>query len=403
MIDIEITVNGSPVNARVEPRTSLADFLRDHLWLTGTHLGCEHGVCGACSVLVDGAPARSCITYAVACDGATVVTVEGLDDDPLARALREAFTAHHGLQCGYCTPGMLITACDVVTRLPKADKQRIREELSGNLCRCTGYVGIVNAIHEVIVKRNPEAVSTVLAVRDRLGPVGSGRVAEARASEAQTPVRSAAARSAPRADANAVSAEQWAAVAAHGTEIVQSFSIPYSRERVWQCFSDPEVLLACMPGARVLGRDAAGDLECEWSVKLGPISAVFAGTAQIVLDAGRYQGQVRGAGQDRRSTSRAHGIVTYRLTSASADATDVQVTMKFLLAGALAQFSRAGLVQDVARQITGAFTHNLEQRLSGVARRQRQEVEVLDAGRIARRAVWQRIRHWFRWLWQGAE
>jgi carbon-monoxide dehydrogenase small subunit len=150
MKTVVMTVNGRKLSATVEPRTHLADFLREQLRLTGTHLGCEHGVCGACTIEVDGAPQRSCITFAVGCEGAELRTVEGFDDDALMAKLRAAFTAEHALQCGYCTPGMLITARDIVQRLPDADEARIREELSGNLCRCTGYVGIVRAIRRVL-------------------------------------------------------------------------------------------------------------------------------------------------------------------------------------------------------------------------------------------------------------
>jgi carbon-monoxide dehydrogenase small subunit len=150
-------VNGRRVEAEVEPRTSLADFLREREGLTGTNLGCEHGVCGACTLEIDGAPARSCIAYAVACDGAQVRTIEGFAEDRVMEALRQAFTAEHALQCGYCTPGMLVTARDIVLRLPDADEARIRLELSGNLCRCTGYVGIVRAIQRVLVARRQGA------------------------------------------------------------------------------------------------------------------------------------------------------------------------------------------------------------------------------------------------------
>jgi carbon-monoxide dehydrogenase small subunit len=150
---IALSVNGREVRAEVEPRTNLADFLREGQGLTGTNIGCEHGVCGACTLEIDGAPARSCITWAVACDGASVRTIEGFDDDPVMAQLRDAFTAEHALQCGYCTPGMLVTARDIVTRLPDADEARIRKELSGNLCRCTGYMGIVAAIQRVLAAR----------------------------------------------------------------------------------------------------------------------------------------------------------------------------------------------------------------------------------------------------------
>jgi carbon-monoxide dehydrogenase small subunit len=150
---ITLHVNGGTQRAEAESRCSLADHLREQLGLTGTHLGCEHGVCGACTVQLDGAPVRSCITLAAACEGRALRTVEGFDGDAVMSQLREAFSAEHALQCGYCTPGMLITAHDIVTRLPQADEARIRLELAGNLCRCTGYRGIVRAITRVLAER----------------------------------------------------------------------------------------------------------------------------------------------------------------------------------------------------------------------------------------------------------
>ena len=153
MKTITLHVNGRDCAAPAEDRTHLADHLRENLGLTGTHIGCEHGVCGACTLEIDGAPARSCITYAAACEGRQVRTIEGFDHDPLMAQLREAFTAEHALQCGYCTPGMLVTARDIVMRLPRADEARIRHELAGNLCRCTGYRGIVRAIQRVLMER----------------------------------------------------------------------------------------------------------------------------------------------------------------------------------------------------------------------------------------------------------
>lgn len=142
--DISITVNGTEHALRVPDRLSLADLLRERLGLTGTHLGCEHGVCGACTVMVDGQPVRSCITLAVSCDGSQITTVEGLSGRSVD-ALRQAFRSEHGLQCGFCTPGMLVTGVDVLDRIPDLTEERAREELAGNICRCTGYVGIVRA------------------------------------------------------------------------------------------------------------------------------------------------------------------------------------------------------------------------------------------------------------------
>jgi carbon-monoxide dehydrogenase small subunit len=150
MSAMELTVNGRALRVEVEARMHLADFLREQRLLTGTNLGCEHGVCGACTLMIDGVPMRSCLIPALSCAGAHVRTIEDFDNDPLMARLRAAFSAEHALQCGFCTPGMLATARDIVTRLPDADDARIRLELSGNLCRCTGYVGLVRAVRRVL-------------------------------------------------------------------------------------------------------------------------------------------------------------------------------------------------------------------------------------------------------------
>jgi carbon-monoxide dehydrogenase small subunit len=176
MSTIRLTVNRRAVSESVEPRMHLADLLRERLNLTATHLRCEQGVCGACTLLIDGQPARSCITYAVLCDGAEVTTLEGLEDDAVIAALRRSFSQEHGLQCGYCTPGMLMTARDIVLRLPDADEARVRLELSGNLCRCTGYVGIVRAVRRVLEQQGRGELAQVTRRDAPLGPVGSRRV-----------------------------------------------------------------------------------------------------------------------------------------------------------------------------------------------------------------------------------
>jgi carbon-monoxide dehydrogenase small subunit len=146
MTQVHFTLNGKPVRDDVPARLSLADYLRERRNLTGTHLGCEHGVCGACTVLVDGEPARACLMLIVACYGREVQTIEGLEKDPTVAALREAFKQHHGLQCGFCTPGMLVTARDLIARGQAGSERDIRRGLSGNVCRCTGYTNIVTAI-----------------------------------------------------------------------------------------------------------------------------------------------------------------------------------------------------------------------------------------------------------------
>jgi aerobic carbon-monoxide dehydrogenase small subunit len=144
---IELTVNGIAHQIDVEARWLLSDVLRHTIGLTGTHVGCEHGVCGCCTVLIDGEPARSCLTFAVQTDGAAITTVEGLaaSDDEL-HPLQESFRTHHGLQCGYCTPGFLMTALPIYERAPEMSDEELRKAISGQLCRCTGYVGILSAI-----------------------------------------------------------------------------------------------------------------------------------------------------------------------------------------------------------------------------------------------------------------
>jgi carbon-monoxide dehydrogenase small subunit len=148
---VRFEVNGRAVEVAVEPRLTLADCLRDALRLTGTHVGCEHGVCGACTVLVDGAAVRACLMLAVQAEGAKVVTVEGLSNDADLTPLQKSFRKHHALQCGFCTPGMITTAHALLSEEPECDAARVREVLSGNLCRCTGYIPIVAAVLEARV------------------------------------------------------------------------------------------------------------------------------------------------------------------------------------------------------------------------------------------------------------
>jgi carbon-monoxide dehydrogenase small subunit len=143
---VQFEVNGRTVEVEVEPRMTLADCLRHVLRLTGTHVGCEHGVCGACTILVDGAAVRSCLLLAVQAEGSRVVTIEGLSHDDDLTPLQKSFRKHHALQCGFCTPGMITTAHALLSEEPDCDADRVREVLSGNLCRCTGYIPIVEAV-----------------------------------------------------------------------------------------------------------------------------------------------------------------------------------------------------------------------------------------------------------------
>jgi aerobic-type carbon monoxide dehydrogenase small subunit (CoxS/CutS family) len=160
-MNVAFEVNGRQVEVQAEPRTTLADCLRYDLRLTGTHVGCAHGVCGACTVMVDGAAVRSCLILAVQMQDAKIVTVEGISDDKVLTPLQAAFHRHFALQCGFCTPGILMTAHALLTEEPNASEDRIRHVLSGNICRCTGYIPIIEAVLEVRAAYHPQAPSAV--------------------------------------------------------------------------------------------------------------------------------------------------------------------------------------------------------------------------------------------------
>jgi len=362
MGSVELTVNGVAVVEAVEPRLNLADLLRERLGLTGTHVRCEQGACGACTLLIDGEPARSCITYAVLCEGAQITTIEGLEDDPIMVALRRAFTAEHGLQCGFCTPGMLITARDIVSRLPEADERRIRLELSGNLCRCTGYVGIVRAIRRVLQEVRSGALATAASERRKLGPVGSGRADPVAGNALLASAAPIGEEKGPVLD----EADLGLAGKKPNIEIRQSFVIARPQAEVWSFLDDIARVVPCMPGATLSA--VRGDrLRGQLAIKLGPIAATFDGEARVVRDAATQGAMILGAGRDRLGASRASGELEYQLRpEQDAAATRLDITVRALLLGPLAQFGRSGIVSDLAARITDMFARNLERRMAGV-------------------------------------
>ena len=400
---ISLTVNRKPLTATVEPRLQLADLLREHLLLTGTHLGCEHGICGACTVEIDGQIARSCIAYAVACDGATVRTIEGFDDDADMAQLRQAFSEEHALQCGYCTPGMLITARDIVTRLQDSDQRRIREELSGNLCRCTGYVGIVNAVQRVLEERLesstiPRAAQARSAVADMAvsSTVSAGQTVETyrRAAPPRLPSKTPT-----PTDAKNEAEEKKREGAS--TTLRETFLVAHPTSVVWDYFGDVEQVATCMPGARLTAPAQDNHVEGRIEIKLGPMRATFAGEADLTRDDARQVGSIEGAGRDRLSATRAKGWVEYQLCEEQEGAaTRVDVELSFVLAGPLAQFSRSGIVNDLAARLTAQFAANLQARLDEVSgssadRRAQAPVSELDTGGLVISVLWGRIKAFF--------
>lgn len=394
---IELNINDRPVRADVEPRMHLGDFLREAQHLTGTHLGCEHGVCGACTVLLDGEPVRSCITFASACDKQQVRTIEGFDDDELMRRLRQSFSLHHGLQCGYCTPGMLITARDIVRRFPDADEARIRLELSGNLCRCTGYMGIVNAIKAVLqdLKAHPLALTpttpAVSAAASEIVLKRAGSFETFTAANASSFAQGAA--PLPAAADSQVQSQQ-AAQRKGWTAIEDSFVVPFGLDQVWAFMGDLSSVAACLPGAELTENDGEA-VKGRIAVKFGPMSANFAGAARLERDEGAHRAVMRGAGQDNISRSRANGDVTYALTGEDEGRrTRVAVKLEYMLQGPLAQFSRSGLVKDFIRRMIADFGARIAARLAGAEAPEPASVK-FNAGGLVWRVIWDRVRRLF--------
>ena len=380
MKTIHLTVNREPREATVAARTQLAELLRDHLHLTGTHLGCEHGVCGACTVLVNGRPIRSCITWAHACEGAEVVTVEGLRDDPVGEALRDAFSRHHALQCGFCTPGMLITAWDVVTRLAPVDDAAIRRELSGNLCRCTGYMGIVAAVRAVARQRRGDGAADVngeAGARESLrapaasseppgtDAIGAGEAtgrdlaaqdtATSESSKADTahpattdvadagetiargstaPCATAAPESAaptaapfepfvvdpahlPAAAPPASGADRAATRTDGWTRLERAFTVEQPVDALWTLFEDLPRVARCIPG---VGVESAGAdrFTGRAAIRFGPIAAAFDGEGSREADAERRTGAISGRGTDARGHATLEAELRYAMSGEDA-------------------------------------------------------------------------------------
>ena len=421
MKTIDLTVNGEPRSARVADRTQLAELLRDHLHLTGTHLGCEHGVCGACTVLLDGKPIRSCITYAHACEGAIVVTVEGLGDDPTGRALREAFTRHHALQCGFCTPGMLITAWDIVTRLAPRSEAAIRHELSGNLCRCTGYMGIVAAVRDVALRHRGGAPGSAdAATAADLRPAGDAAVADAAAAarggdpseppatptDGETRRPAAGHRDTGHAPASPASPRSPASSASHaiafepfeidpghladadaptagpaGTEAVRpmtrsdgwtllerEFVMRHPVDALWTLFEDLPRVAECLPGVHIESADSdrfSGRAE----IRFGPVGAAFHGGGTRETDAGRRTGVISGRGSDARGHATLDAELRYTMSGEETQGperrTRVGVGIRFRIQGGLAQFNRGDLVESFADAMLAEFVRNCDRRLAG--------------------------------------
>jgi carbon-monoxide dehydrogenase small subunit len=351
-----MTVNGSPVRLSVPTRLTLADALRNELGLTGTHLGCEHGVCGMCTVLVDGDAARSCLLFAGQLDGAEIVTVEGLGTPDDQHPLQESFAHHHALQCGFCTPGFLLSAYDLLAHRPDVPAADLPEELSGVLCRCTGYRNILTAV-EAVARAHPDGIpppkncgpqGTIgrkgLATSGLLaGPQGAGSdgissvVEEARVEDGEVGL--------PHGEPTFVVA------------VTSELSAPM--DDVWSVMNDIDLLARCLPGAELTGHLGEDRYRARARVGLGAIRLSFAGVAQVTeRDEDRHLLSVRAQGADAGAgQTQAEIQLTAEPADGSGDGgggTRVRADARVWLTGRIAQFGRA-LAGDVSNRMFEQF------------------------------------------------
>jgi carbon-monoxide dehydrogenase small subunit len=399
MKSITLKVNGKTVTRAVEPRTHLADFLREQLLLTGTHIGCEHGICGACTVVMQGEIVRSCITYAVQCDGAEVTTIEGFDDDPVMIRLRDAFTTKHALQCGYCTPGMLIAARDLIRRHGDVDETGIRGAMSGNLCRCTGYAGLVAAIRSVMAEGSD--LSALPPSGATVGPApgaDAARTVQITSGGPQPQVADDDGVAPPRerSDQSGDRLLEIGDIGDNGlTRLQQNFTVKHPTDEVWTFLKDLQLVARCLPGAVITHVD--GDrFEGEIRVKLGPIKTAFSCEGLITRDEVGRQAKVHARGRDAQSASRVKGRIDYSVQETGAGDTKVEVEVAYALAGALAQFGRGGLVTELVNRLTAEFARNMAKRLANneIGGGEAEDFTApLDAGGLFWSALWARFKH----------
>ncbi|TQM13422.1 xanthine dehydrogenase family Fe-S subunit [Pseudonocardia kunmingensis] len=349
-VAITMTVNGTEVTVHAPPRVHLADVLREQLGLTGTHLGCEHGVCGMCTVLVDGAAARACLLFAVQCDGADVVTVEGLGSPEEQHPLQQAFSAHHGLQCGFCTPGMLMSSYDLLadgpqgTAIPPED---LPVEMSGVLCRCTGYRGILAAVADVAAEHpdglpGPRACGARTLVGRGGGRPQSGAEEPADEPRVQVPAEVRLPTGAPSVS----------------VEVRSELAVPV--EKAWEVLDDFHRLAACLPGAELVEVLAENRYRGRATVALGPVKLAFDGLAQVVEhapDAHRLRVHAQGADTGGSTTQ---ADIRLHAEPAPDGGTVLQAEAALFLSGRIAQFGRA-LAGDVSRRLFEQFAVAVEE------------------------------------------
>jgi len=352
-VSVEFSVNGTPVSLRVPPRMTLTDVLRDQLGLTGTHIGCEHGVCGMCTILVDGEASRACLLFACQVDGSELTTVEGLGKPDDLHPLQESFGRHHGLQCGFCTPGFLMTSYDLLDHEPDVQREDLAAELSGVLCRCTGYRNIIDAVDDVACNHReglPE-------------PKNFGhRTLIGRSPVAMTGARDESAAAAVDVRIDGVRPDEIQLPTGEPTMSVDVTStLESSLEDVGRVFSDVRLLVRCLPGAELT--DELGD---DWyrgraRVALGPIRLSFNGLAHLLVhESDRMHVLAQG---DDASGGQAQAEIQF-LAVSDGTGTRLQADARVFLVGRIAGFGRS-LAGDVTRRMFEDFATAVDQAARG--------------------------------------
>jgi xanthine dehydrogenase YagT iron-sulfur-binding subunit len=370
--EVRLTVNGTEIGLDIEPRVTLAEALRTRLGLTGTHLGCEHGVCGACTVLVDGAAVRSCLLFAAQMEGAEVTTVEALGRPDRLHPLQEAFSRRHGLQCGFCTPGFLMSSYELLSDGLDPDDDSIAEALSGVICRCTGYRGIVEAVREVAE-----------AYPDRL-PEPGNLGAPLRVIGPRAPAAGAPAAAGPEAAGERRPEVDLSVPAGHPTAVVEvETAISAAPDAAWELLSDFPRASRCLPGVQlneVLGPDTFGG---HARLHMGPLRLAFDGAARVIErdDAARALRAVAAGSDGRGGGVRAD--LRFRAEPTASTGCVIRAEARLFLSGPAAKFGRA-LVSDVSRQLFEEFGRCVERTLAGG---EAVQGTPLRGGALARRAA----------------
>lgn len=349
-VDVTMTVNGSEVTLSLPARVTLSDALRDHLGMTGTHVGCEHGICGMCTVLVNGEAMRSCLAFAVQLDGAEITTVEGLGRPDDLHPLQEAFGRHHGLQCGFCTPGFLMSSYDLLSEQPEVEREDLPTELSGVLCRCTGYRNILDAVDDV-AKSHPAGIP---------GPRNCGQRTLVGRSPAGSSQPVAAATDAVTADVPPP--HEIVLPSGQPTISIDVVSeLSSGAHEVAKVFSDIHLLARCLPGAELTEDLANGWYRGRAGVALGPVRLSFNGLAQVLVQT-PDQIVMRAQGSDTSGGgAQAHIVMTSRQSGTT---TLLQAEAQVFLTGRVAGFGRS-LAGDVSRRMFQEFAHAVDRVASG--------------------------------------